>query len=292
MAGWTRLQQELADRIVQMMRDQDLQPGDWLNENSTAKSLGVSRTPVRAAIAYLIDQGFVRRHPNRGIEVVALPAAADLDIPPDALEHAMVRMARDRHEGLIEDDISEQEVMRRYDLGRLEVQKLLTRFADLDMVERKPGYGWRFLQGPRDHSAHLEQYRFRLLIEPAAVLEPGFALNPAWAAEMRDRHRAFLDEPWTAASAIGLFEMNAAFHEGLAAASGNRYVHSAIKRQNQLRRLSNYNWAFGMERVRVNCEEHMRILDALEAGDRELAALLLRRHLEGAMQVKRKSNAP
>ena len=36
------------------------------------------------------------------------------------------------------------EIMRRYGLNRPAVQRVLTRLADLEMVERKPGYGWRF----------------------------------------------------------------------------------------------------------------------------------------------------
>jgi DNA-binding GntR family transcriptional regulator len=36
----------------------------------------------------------------------------------------------------------------------------------------------------------------------------------------------------------------------------------------------------------VNCREHLAILDRLAEGDRELAALLLRRHIESAMQVR------
>lgn len=290
MVSPTRLQQDLAERILQLVHEDGLQAGAWLNENATARRLNVSRTPVRAALDYLAQQGLVRRHPNRGVEIIRAP-----DLPPnggaplpDDLELAMVRIAHDRHTGQLPDDISEQEVMRRYGMSRPDVHKLLARLADLDMVERKPGYGWRFLHGPRDPSAHDERYRFRILVEPAAILEPGFRLENTWVEEMRARHRETLERPWRESSAIGFYEMNAAFHEGLAAASGNRYIHSAVKRQNQLRRLSNYDWTYGFERVQVNCAEHLQILDFIEAGDLELASLMMRRHLERASQVRRK----
>jgi DNA-binding GntR family transcriptional regulator len=288
MATWTRLQQELAERILQMMREDDLQAGAWLNENGTAKQLNVSRTPVRGAFSYLAEQGVVRRHPNKGIEILRVPQepAPGGAGTADIIDLAMVKISHDRHEGLIEDEISEMEVMRRYDLGRLDVQKLLARLADLDMVERKPGYGWRFMHGPRDSSAHEERYRFRMLLEPAGMLEESFKLDPAWAEDMRARHLATLERPWRDSSAIGFYEMNAAFHEGLAAASGNRYIHSAIKRQNELRRLSNYDWTYGFERVKVNCAEHLQMLDHLEAGDNELASILMRRHLQRASKLR------
>lgn len=238
----TRLQQEIAERILRMVREDGLEAGAWLNENSAARRLNVSRTPVRAAIDHLARQGLVRRHPNKGVELLSAPeASADPNASADATELAMVRVAQDRHGGRLPDEISELELMRRYELGRPEVQRLMARLADLDMVERKRGYGWRFLHEPRDQSAHDERYRFRLLIEPMVFLEPGFSLDQGWIDEMRTRHELTLSQPWKESSAIGLYEMNADFHEGLAAASGNRFIHSAIRRQNQMRRLSNYD---------------------------------------------------
>ncbi|MCR4522416.1 MULTISPECIES: GntR family transcriptional regulator [Bosea] len=289
MAAPTRLQQEIAERILQLVRDDALAAGAWLNENATAKRLGVSRTPVRAALDHLAEQGVVRRHLNKGIELIQLPAANESARPPETLDLAMVRLARERENGLLPDEVSELEVMRRYELGRPEAQKLLARLADLDMVERKPGYGWRFLHEPRDQRLRDESYRFRLLIEPMVMLEPGFQLDPNWIAEMRARHVESLQRPWREASSIAFYEMNADFHEGLAAATGNRFFHSAMRRQNQLRRLSNYDWDQGMERVRVNCTEHMAMLDHLEAGENEVASALMRSHLLRASKLRRMS---
>ncbi|MCU4178788.1 GntR family transcriptional regulator [Bosea sp. BH3] len=286
MAMPTRLQQEIAERILQLVRDDALSAGDWLNENATARRLGVSRTPVRAALEHLALQGVVRRHLNKGVEILTLPAAGDSTLPPEAIDLAMVRLAHERENGILPDEVSELEVMRRYELGRPEAQKLLARLADLDMVERKPGYGWRFLHEARDPRVHQERYRFRLMVEPLALLEPDFRLEKSWIAEMRQRHDGMLTQPWRESSSIALYEMNADFHEGLAAASGNRFIHSAIRRQNQLRRLSNYDWVFGFERVQVNCTEHMAMLDHIEAGEQEVASALMRSHLLRASKLR------
>lgn len=282
----TRLQQEIAERILQLARDDALAAGAWLNENATARRLGVSRTPVRAALDHLAEQGVVRRHLNKGIEILKLPAAGDSVLPPEEIDLAMVRLAHERENGLLPDEVSELEVMRRYELGRPEAQKLLARLADLDMVERKPGYGWRFLHEPRDQRLREESYRFRLIIEPMAMLEPGFHLDPGWIAEMRARHAETLRQPWRESSSVAFYEMNADFHEGLAAATGNRYFHSAVRRQNQLRRLSNYDWDHGFERVQVNCTEHLGMLDHLEAGENEVASALMRSHLLRASKLR------
>jgi DNA-binding GntR family transcriptional regulator len=284
----TRLQQEIAERILRMVREDGLEAGAWLNENSAARRLNVSRTPVRAAIDHLARQGLLRRHPNKGVELLSAPeASTDPGAGADSTELAMVKVAQDRHGGRLPDEISELELMRRYALGRPEVQRLMARLADLDMVERKRGYGWRFLHEPRDQSAHDERYRFRLMIEPMVFLEPGFALDQGWIDEMRTRHELTLSQPWKESSAIGFYEMNADFHEGLAAASGNRFIHSAIRRQNQMRRLSNYDWTYGYERVVVNSREHLQMLATIEAGDLQLASALMRSHLQRAMQLRR-----
>lgn len=293
MAEPTRLQQDLAERIIQLAREDGLAAGAWLNENNLAKRLNVSRTPVRAALSHLEGQGIVLRHPNKGVELVsALPIPADSGGSPDETDLALVRIARDRESGALGDDVSELELMRRYEMARPEIQRTLKRLAELEMVERKPGYGWRFLHESSDSSLRMERYRFRMLLEPMGILEPGFRLDEHWATEMLRRHRQSLTQPWRESSSVAFYEMNAAFHEGLAAASGNRFIHSAIRRENQMRRLSNYDWGSGIERVQVSCVEHIEILERLLAGDREIASVLMRRHLQRASELKRRARQP
>lgn len=282
----TRLQQELLGRIIHLLHEDGLAPGARLNESQLAQRLNVSRTPVRAALEHLAGQGFVARQPHRGMALVRVPPRSPEPSATSAEEDdLLVRLARDHGQGRLPIEISETELMRLYGLGRQPVRAALDRLADLDVVERKPGYGWRFLATIRDTKARAESYRFRILIETAAILEPGFKLAPDWIEEMRRRHHAAATEPWTATSSVAFFEMNAAFHEGVAAGSGNRYLFASVRRQNRLRRLSNYYWRHGRARVLVNCREHLEILDRLEAGDQEIAAALMRRHLETASHL-------
>jgi DNA-binding GntR family transcriptional regulator len=287
----SRLQQDLADRIVQLVREEGLSVGSVLSENALARRLAVSRTPVRGALQVLEDQGLVARRAGRGVELVSIPMDAPGQ-PVDDDEPWLVRIARDRRGDLLPEEVSEVEVMRRYGLSRPAVQRILARLADLEMVERKPGYGWRFSTGRRDAAAHDESYRFRLMIEPQALLEPGFRLDPPWIEDMRRSHGTVIERPWRETSSVPFFEMNAAFHEGLAAASGNRFVETAIRRQNQLRRLSQYDWKYGFDRVVASCREHLEILDYLARGEREVAATLLRRHLERASALRSARGEP
>lgn len=68
--------------------------------------------------------------------------------------------------------------MEAYDLGRPAIRNALERLADLGAIEPKLGYGWRFATGAWDASVRHESYRYRMVIEPAAIREPGFALPP------------------------------------------------------------------------------------------------------------------
>lgn len=265
---------------------QGLKPGDRLNEAQLSRHFRVSRTPVRAVLDHLVAEGHARREPNLGTRLVSLPATKTLPPQPDDQDDdLLMRIAADRRAGTLPREFSETEIMRIYDLNRRAARDALERLAEVDVVDRKPGYGWYFLDEVPDRRMRTESYRFRMIVEVAAILEPGFTLDPEWAGATRKRHDATLSASWTSFSSVDFFEMNASFHEGICAASGNRFLLDGIRRQNRLRRLANYDWKYGEERVRTNTREHLGILDRLEAGDMEVAAILMRRHLAGAEKV-------
>jgi DNA-binding GntR family transcriptional regulator len=285
----SRLQRQLSADILSYISDQRLAPGTRLAEVALAERLQVSRTPVRAALKLLAGRKLIRHGAQRGYVVADTPAPqkTPAKIAPAETDRLFVAIARDRRAGRLPLDVSEHDLMQRYGATRPLIQRVLSKLAEVAAVQRKPGHGWRFAPSISDAEARAESYRFRMLVEPAALLEPGFRLDSDWIAEMRRQHREMLAMHWSETASIVLYEMNAAFHEGLAAASGNRYLLLAVQQQNRLRRFANYDWAFGHQRVVVNCREHLAILDLLEAGQREQAATLLRQHLERAAKLKR-----
>jgi DNA-binding GntR family transcriptional regulator len=286
----SRLQRQLSADILELIRAEQRAPGTRLAEVALAERLQVSRTPVRAALKLLAQRKLVRQGAQRGYFVASSAssrrAAPAKPVPADS-DRLFIAIARDRRAGRLPEEVSERDLMQRYGASRPVVQRVLTRLSEVAAVARKPGHGWRFESSISDAAARAESYRFRLLIEPAAIMEPGFTLDPAWVAEMRRQHQEMLAKPWSETASIALYEMNAAFHEGLASASGNRYFLVTIQQQNRLRRFGNYDWTFGYERVVTNCREHLAILDHLEAGERVDAAMLLRRHLESAAKLTR-----
>jgi DNA-binding GntR family transcriptional regulator len=73
-------------------------PGAKLNEPELARSLGISRGPLREAVRRLEEQGLVRRRPRAGVRAVALSAATVIDmfVVREALEGMAARLAAER----------------------------------------------------------------------------------------------------------------------------------------------------------------------------------------------------
>jgi DNA-binding GntR family transcriptional regulator len=284
----TRLHSELQAGILSAIQADRLAPGTRLGEVALAERLRVSRTPVRAALGHLARRGLVRPGKRGGYFVTGSVTSVH-KVPrqpgPTDPDRLFLAIARDRRAGKLAEDVTEGDLMRRYDVTRATVQQVLVRLSEVAAVQRKPGHGWRFLPTISDPQARAESYRFRRIIEPAALMEPGYRLAPAWIDEMRQKHRDMLATPWRETMSIALYEMNAQFHEGLVAGSHNRYLLVAIQQQNRLRRFANYDWTFGHERVVVNCREHLAMLDRLENGDQEAAAALMRQHLDAAAKL-------
>jgi DNA-binding GntR family transcriptional regulator len=278
---------DLAARILRLLREEGAMPGTLLRESTLARRLDLSRTPVRAALARLTERGVLAARAGGGFLLVRAPDDEQPTVPPtDPADWLTTRIARDRRAGALADEVSESQLAQRYGVARSLLRTVLARLAELDEVTRKPGYGWRFAPAREDLARREEAYRFRQMVEPAAILEPGFHAAPEWLAAMRRAHSEMLTRPWRDASAVAFFEMNAAFHEGLARASGNRFVVDAVRRHNALRRLRNYAWEYGEARVEASCREHLEIIARLESNDRELAAILMRRHLGQASATR------
>jgi DNA-binding GntR family transcriptional regulator len=178
--------------------------------------------------------------------------------------------------------VRDADLMRLFGQPRGVIARALARLAGLGVVARNPAQGWHFvpdLASPEERAASL---RFRLAVEPAALLEPGYRLDASFAREMRAAHEAVLKRRWRDTDAVAFFEMNAAFHAGLAAGSANRFFMDAVAAQNRLRALRNTEWRFGAARAHASCREHLHVLDALETGKPRAAASRLAAHLRSA----------
>ncbi|MBL8642771.1 MAG: GntR family transcriptional regulator [Rhodospirillaceae bacterium] len=293
-AAPSRLQSELAARILRLLKEQGSGPGYHLVELDLCEHFGVSRTPIRGALKILAAQGAVEARANRGFvlrePITAAPTSAPVNLQDEEDKRLFIAIAKARNTGDLPAECTQQEIVRLFDVKLSTVVRVLRQLAELGLVERKAGNGWSFNSSIDSEAAQAESYAFRNVIEPAALLQPTFKLDRAWLRESRARHLAFQRKRWRPVMAVEFYEMNSDFHEQLARCSGNRYFLSVVQQQNQLRSFLNFHWIHGVGRVLASIEEHVAIMDALETGDNEYAAALMRSHLGSSKTAYRPLN--
>lgn len=291
----------LAHRVLDHIRVERLPAGHHLTEQSLEGVLGTSRSPIRGALAHLAARGvLMAQPPRRGLFLVRDGAALDVVESEEATEErGYLALARDRLAGELPVVLTENAAMARYGLTRERVRRILGRAAQEGWIEPRASKGWSFLPMIDGPAAYAESYALRAVLEPAAIMMPGFIADPVVLRRLRGQQQALADGGYRTAGRVELFQANATFHETLAGLSGNRFVEQVIARQNQLRRLLEYRFASD-DRARVGrqCEEHLAILSLIERGQRNDAARRLGEHLgaAGADKVRQlqaiKENSP
>lgn len=286
----SRLQADLAARILRMLKDQRAGAGHHLVELDLCREFDVSRTPVRGALRLLADQGLVEPRANRGYvlrEAISAVPELDMSNPEEEEDRRLfIAIAEARNSGRLPDQCSQQEMLRIFDTKLPTVLRVLRQFADLGLVERKPGNGWSFAHLINSADARSDSYAYRSIIEPAGLLEPTFAIDADWLQRSREQHIAFRKLRWRDTMAVELYAMNSDFHEGLARCSGNRYLLDAVQRQNRLRSFLHIQWVNGVERVEASIDEHLEIMDAVAEGKNSRAHALMKLHLDSARDVE------
>ncbi|MFT0862469.1 FCD domain-containing protein [Ancylobacter sp. G4_0304] len=131
--------------------------------------------------------------------------------------------------------------------------------------------------------ALVNSYDFRRAVEPAALLLPGYAPDPAVLKRLRAEHEYALSHAASTMNESALFELDSGFHEALAGFGGNPHFVQSVQQQNRLRRLFEYQGYANRYRVHAWVGEHLAIITALEEGDHARAAAALRAHLDTAM---------
>lgn len=278
----------LADRILDELARRELPAGAHLAETALADALGVSRSPIRAALKLLADRGVLRHRRNHGYFLVR-DAGSLVGLAPSvsrAPEDALYRaILDDRLAERLSGSVTQVELIRRYGVSERRVVAVLSRLREEGLVRRNPGRGWSFEPAINNAESLRQSYAIRLILEPAALDLPGLAVDHAALERARQAHRALLAGDLVLAR---VFEVDAGFHEMLASFSSNPYVLDVIQQQNRLRRMLEFLDYTDPRRIGVWAEEHLAIIDALARGHRRKAVRLLRTHLERA----RRSMAP
>ncbi|SDS10701.1 GntR family transcriptional regulator [Bradyrhizobium canariense] len=285
----SRVQTDIVAKIIDYVRREKLPADSRLTESQLAEEFGVSRSPIRAALQLLADKGIVISAANKGHYLARDSStldAIDLTISPPSDASLYDRIAMDRMRDGVAEQFTEASFMRRYDVSRAQLVRTLTNMSHDGLVRRSTGHGWIFMPSLNSAAAYAASYRFRIIIEPAGLMEPTFLLDRPAMARCREAHEQMLVRAKKGKlNGREIFDTNAEFHEMLAVMSGNRFIAQAIEQQNKLRRLSEYYVYDDESRIQTLVREHCEIMDGLVAGDQVWAATLLRRHLEIASRL-------
>jgi DNA-binding GntR family transcriptional regulator len=280
----------IADDISSSVLSGQLEIGAHLSAQKLADQFGVSRSPVREAMEVLEERGVVQRIPNRGYFIKKAQdfgdTRGDSGSNPFDQPNDYQKVAADWLSDEIPGEVTEQFLRERYGLTKTQLSDILLRASREGWVERKQGYGWRFLPVAKTAETFEQIYRFRMLIEPAAMLEPSFMVDMKIIAEQREIQQRMLDRDIEVLPGEKLLDNGSLFHEELIKMSGNPFFHQALVRINRMRRLMEYRSRVDRRRLYTQCSQHIEILDLLRKGNVMDASFLMRKHLGGALATK------
>ncbi|MWV15819.1 FCD domain-containing protein [Pseudomonas sp. L-22-4S-12] len=272
---------ELARRIIEHAQENGMEAGDALSEQQLARTFQVSRTLIRAGLNLLLEQQLAEHQAGRGYYLSADPANQALSpaLPQAAEEQMAASVLRDRMAGRLGNSINASEIMRRYDIGRPAAQKVLSQLTEDQVLERGPGQSWLFRPLLNNLSALEDSLRYRMLLEPEALLSPDFEADRQRLSLLRSGTQNLLNQPIEAFDIEQFRELDISFHELIAQSCGNRFICDALLHHQRLRRLPNLLPMVSVHRLQEALREHLRIIEAIERGQMEIAADLMRLHL-------------
>ncbi|WP_425962148.1 GntR family transcriptional regulator [Rhizobium nepotum] len=278
------LQIEVVRKLIPIIRAGRWAVGDKVSDAILSREFGISRTPIRQVLQFLADNGLLAQTDNRGYVLVRVPASNDRfeeKVPPSGVDALYRKIMHARANGLIGSEASETELLEHFGTSRGVVRRTLMRLSAEGLAERRDGHGWRFAECLDNRQAVNESYAFRAIIECGAVMEDTFRVDLGALGALEAEQTVLLSAPLASIEGSAWFEANARFHETVVSWSHNRFLEQAIRRQNSLRRMTEYAEFAELSEagVRKAARDHLAILEALKADDRKLASAILFRHL-------------
>jgi len=277
---------DVASRIRALILFERLPEGYHLSARKLAERFDVSRAPVEQALQLLREEGAVTHIANRGCFVGEKAGSYALTEPQGESTHlrrTYFRLADDRLSGKLPDQVSESYLRKTYELSDSELRALFNRIVREGWAERRPGYGWTFSSVLTTPRALEQNYRVRLILEPAALLEPEYYLPPDKAELLRRNEEELLSGSVDGMSPDLLYERGVQFHITLAQGCQNTFLVDCLRRLHAIRRLLAYKTMVDRSRYYHQAEEHLKILEFVMAKRNDEASEALRRHISGVM---------
>lgn len=272
--------------------------GTRLFTAAVADRLGVSRPPVKRALALLEKQGSVRQTAEHGYVVGAMDDGTepvrrnlhllDLDLS-ERLSGTLVQASWERIFEAVEEDvmncipfgtyqISEATLGDHFSVSRTVIRDVLSRMHGRGIIAKDRSSHW--IAGPLSARMLDEAHEMRRLLEPSALGAALPNLDRQELAAMRERIRATL-EAGAAVSQETIDSLEADLHTGCMETVRNRRLAETV-RQSQLSLVVNrlFGTYIGVHDETEMLMEHRLVFDHLILGDREGVEAAHRHHLD------------
>lgn len=283
-ASVSPLRAELARQIVSMAVDEHWADGTRLSDLALAKRLGVSRTPVRAALALLQAHGCVAAQHGQGYVLVnqdTLQARSER-LPRSGVRSAYDTIRRDRALNKLPREVSETELFERYAYPRGTLRSALMQMVSEGIARKQRGHGWLFSETLDTRESLDQSLRYRMIVEPGALLQEGYACQEEeWQAQYAVHQKLLASDE---IDRLEWLARNRSFHETLASWANNPHFLQSVQQQNHLRLFREQALAAKIPLAHIHrlCREHMAILQAIRDQDMRYASELLHHHLDSA----------
>ncbi|MBX9456430.1 MAG: GntR family transcriptional regulator [Rhizobium sp.] len=274
---------ELAQKILDYASERGMSPGERLAEQTLASHCNVSRTPVRKALHVLAERDLVEADADGGFVLAIDPmTVARLDDPDEKDGDSEVSSAilRDLAAGRIGEAQTVAALQRRYDVSRQAVQNALQKLSEDNLAERGAGQQWLLKQFALGADAIAKSYEFRLATEPLALTLPDFRRDMPALTSLR-QSMLILRSMSEADFDRRLFERtDFDIHMLVARGCGNPFMAEALASHHRRRRSNSAAAHVNTYRLMQSNLEHIQILEQIERGLMELAADLMRVHIQ------------
>ncbi|NBB46975.1 GntR family transcriptional regulator [Rhizobium sp. CRIBSB] len=274
---------ELAQKILDYASERGMAPGERLAEQALASHCNVSRTPIRKALQVLAERDLVIADADGGyvlsidpMMVARLDDADEKDGDPEVYSAIL----RDLAAGRIGEAQTVVALQRRYDVSRQTVQNALQKLSEDNLAERGAGQQWLLKQFALGADAVAKSYEFRLATEPLALTLPDFRRDLPALTSLR-QSMLILRSMSEADFDRRLFERtDFDFHMLVARGCGNPFMAEALVSHHRRRRSNTAAAHVNTYRLMQSNLEHIQILEQIERGLMELAADLMRVHIQ------------
>jgi DNA-binding GntR family transcriptional regulator len=255
------------------------------SESALSEIAGVSRTVIRRCLTRLAETGLISWD-GREKQILRAPLPDDRIALPDHngssdnLEQRFLDWIL-RFDVPANTPLSVAELSRHFDVPQHELKEFLAGLSRFGLVARRKQGGWMLLGFTRDFAVELSDFRSVLELNAVCQVADAPVDHPIWPrlAEIREAHLSLkrrIDTDFHEFS-----KLDETFHEAINSVVKNRFV---TEFQKVISLIFHYHfmWDKTLEKIRNEAaiDEHLAIIDALEARDGVAAKAAARQHLK------------